>query len=255
MKTVFYESDMDVQAMINPTDAIKPIPGFPKVCISTFSKKIIDKFATHKNTEILGVLQTANGETPIYKINYEDKEFAFYLSLVGAPAAVSCMEEVIAMGAEKLIFFGSCGVLNEDAVQKRLIVPTAAVRDEGTSYHYMAPSDEIIPDGDMTGVLKKCMEQNGCLYAEGKIWTTDAIYRETRSLIHKRKQMGCIAVDMEYSALLAAAKYRNVSFIQFFYGADSLDQEEWDIRDLMDHGLSNAEVYFMLALKCGVMIA
>ena len=57
---------------------------------------------------------------------------------------------------------------------------------------------------------------------------------------------------MEYSALLAAAAYRNVPFIQFFYGADSLACGKWQPRDLTDYGLSNSEKYMALALECGL---
>lgn len=59
---------------------------------------------------------------------------------------------------------------------------------------------------------------------------------------------------MEYSALLAVAKYRNVPFVQFFYGADSLDNEVWEPRDLTDYGLSSAEKYLALALECGLTL-
>lgn len=254
MKTVFYHNHITGKALVNPTDFIKPIKNFPEVCISTFSKQIIDKFAAFDNVEVIANLLTANGEIPIYKINYGGKEFAFYLSLVGASACVSCLEEVIALGAKKFIFFGCCGILNNDIVQQNLIVPTAAIRDEGTSYHYVAPKEEITPDMELTEHLKACLNRCGYSYITGKIWTTDAIYRETLSAIAERKEAGCIAVDMEYSALLAVAQYRNIPFIQFFYGADSLDNGVWEPRDLTDYGLKNAEKYLALALECGLSL-
>ncbi len=242
-------------AIINPTDVIKPLDNFPEICISTFSKQIIDKFAALENVEVIGHLLTANGKIPIYKMKYGGKEFAFYLSLVGAPACVSCFEEIIALGAKKFVFFGSCGVLDENIVQHNIIIPTAGIRDEGTSYHYLPPSEEIFPDIELTTLLKECLENCGYSYTTGKIWTTDAIYRETRKAVKERKKSGCIAVDMEYTALLAVAKFRNVPFVQFFYGADSLDHEEWEPRDLTDYGLSNAEKYFALALECGLALS
>ena len=104
----------------------------------------------------------------------------------------------------------------------------------------------------MTAVLKKSLDRCGCPYAQGKIWTSDGIYRETMDAITERKKTGCIAVDMEYSALLAAAAYRGVKFVQFFYGADCLDNERWQPRDLTDYGLEGAEKYMALALECGM---
>lgn len=245
---------MNDNAIINPTDIIKPMDNFPEVCISTFSKQIIDTFASFEHVEIITNLLTANGENPIYKINYGGKEFAFYLSLVGAPASVSCLEEVIALGAKKFVFFGCCGVLADHMVQNKIIVPTSAIRDEGTSYHYIPSGEEITADKELTELLKICLDKCDYPYVTGKIWTTDAIYRETLSMVKKRKEAGCIAVEMEYSALLAVAKFRNVSFIQFLYGADRLHNDKWEPRDLADYGLSNAEKYLALALECGLVL-
>ena len=87
---------------------------------------------------------------------------------------------------------------------------------------------------------------------KGKTWTSDAIYRETLPAIQERRQEGCLAVEMECASMLAVAKYRNIPFIQFLYGADDLSSETWEIRDLAQYGLSNAEKYMALAFECGV---
>lgn len=254
MSTVFFKNKISTDTLFCPTDVIKPIDGFPEICVSTFSKEIIDRFASLDGSEIIAYLCTANGKYPIYQTTYGGKKIAFYLSLVGAPACVSCFEEVIAMGAKKFVFFGCCGVLGEEKVQNHMIVPTAAVRDEGTSYHYAAPQEELRPNPSSTAILKDCLAACGYSYVEGKIWTTDAIYRETIELIKERRQEGCIAVEMEYSALLAAAAYRNVPFIQFLYGADALREEEWQPNDLTDYGRSHAENYMKLAFTCGLAL-
>jgi uridine phosphorylase len=190
----------------------------------------------------------------VYKITYGGREFGLYLSLVGAPASVCGLEEVIAMGARKFVFFGSCGILNEEAVGNRLIVPTGAVRDEGTSYHYLPPSAEIEADEETTSLLKDCLTRCGCPFVTGKMWTNDAIYRETLDLVRERRDAGCIGTDMEYSALLAATRFRGVGFAQFFYGADSLDNDVWQPRDLTDYGFGNADKYMTLALEAALRL-
>lgn len=91
------------------------------------------------NTQKIADLYTANGIMPVYKIHYKDTDIAFYLSRVGAPACVIGFEEVVAMGAEKFVLFGSCGVLDDDKIKDNIIIPVSAVRDEGTSYHYLPP--------------------------------------------------------------------------------------------------------------------
>lgn len=255
MNTVFHQKELSADAFINPEDTVKAVPGFPEVCISTFSRNIIEKFAALPGVEVIACLYTANGENPVYKISYGGREFAFYLSLVGAPACVCGLEEIIAMGGKKFIFFGCAGILDDAKVQNQLIVPTGTIRDEGTSYHYY-PGDIVLePREGLSRILTDCMDTCGFPYTTGKIWTSDGIYRETRSAIKERKKDGCIAVDMEYSALLAVSQYRKVPFLQFFYGADSLDSPQWQPRDLTDYGLTHADRYMALALECGLALA
>ncbi len=241
-------------ALLNPQDTVKPVEGFPEVCISTFSKAIIDRTAALEGVKIIAHLRYAGGSIPIYQIAYGDSVFAFYLSLVGAPASVSSLEEVIAMGAKKFVFFGCCGILDDSAVQNRLIVPTGTVRGEGTSAYYISPDAQLAPTPEEDRLLRECMDRCGYPYVTGKIWTTDGIYRETADTVETRKSQGCLGVEMEYSALLAAARYRNVPLIQFFYGADSLDGPQWQPRDLTDYGLASADRYMALALECGLAL-
>lgn len=93
-----------------------------------------------KNTEKIAELYTANGAVPVYKIRYKNHPIAFYMSRVGAPACAAGFEEIVAMGAKKFVLFGSCGVLDDETLKDNIIIPVCAVRDEGTSYHYIAPS-------------------------------------------------------------------------------------------------------------------
>lgn len=254
MSTIFNKFDNAQSAFINPEDSTKKVVGFPDICVSTFSKNILDKFISMDGVVKIAAIYSANGESPVYKIRYGGKEIAFYMSLVGAPACVAGFEEVIAMGAKKFVLFGCCGVLKDNLVGSRIIVPASAVRDEGTSYHYLPASDEIEADSGSNNVLVSCLEKYNIPYVKGKVWTTDAIYRETVDKIEERKKEGCLAVDMEYSAMLAVARFRNIPFIQFLYGADSLTNDVWEPRDLSSYGLSDSERYMALAFECGLSL-
>ena len=251
--TIFQKFYEEKTALINPTDCTKPIDNFPEVCISTFSKNIIDKFISLNSVQKIAELYTANGVNPVYKINYKGKEIAFYLSLVGASACVSGLEEIIALGAKKIILFGSCGILN-DSVKDKIIIPTSAVRDEGTSYHYIPANQELSVNPEYINTLISCLDKYDCPYVTGKSWTTDGIYRETLGIINDRKAQGCITVELEFSAALAVCTFRNIPFLQFLYGADCLDNDTWDIRDLCEYGLSKAEQLMFLALECGIAL-
>ena len=153
------------------------------------------------------------------------------------------------MGARKFVFFGSCGILNEEAVGNRLIVPTGAVRDEGTSYHYLPASEEIQADPRSVGMLKSCFERLNVPCTVGKVWTSDAIYRETRSQIAARKAQGCLAVEMECAAALAVAQFREIPLFAFLFGADCLDSPSWEQRDLVDYGIKRGGRFLALALE------
>lgn len=135
-----------------------------------------------------------------------------------------------------------------------IIIPVSAVRDEGTSYHYIAPSLEIEADAHSIRILENVLTNCGYPYVKGKTWTSDAIYRETLSAIGERRQEGCLAAEMECASMLATSKYRHIPFIQFLYGADNLSSETWEIRDLMSYGLTNAEKYMVLAFECGLAL-
>ena len=215
MKTIFQRTEITEPAMFSPSDTTQKIEGFPEICVSTFSRRFFEKFVTLDNVEKIAELHSVNVDTPVYKINYKGKDIAFYQSMVGAPACVGYFEEIIAMGAKKFVLFGSCGVLNDAEVDGRIMIPVSAVRDEGTSYHYAAPSAEIEAD-------PRC------------------------------KEAGCLTVEMECASMLAASRYRNIPFIQFLFGADNLSADTWDIRDLETAGLAGTEKYMVLAFECGL---
>lgn len=187
---------------------------------------------------------------PIYKIDYNGREIAVFMSVVGAAACTVAYEEILALGLEKLIMFGTCGILDKKIEDLAIIIPTSAVRDEGTSYHYMKSSDGIVVNEKYRDDFKEILRNNNVTSVEGKVWTTDAPYREAQAKVLKRKEQGCICVDMECSAMNAVAKFRNKELFQFFYAADNLDSDEWDYRSLVNEDrLSEKEKIIHLALE------
>lgn len=244
------EFDKDKNAIVMPDFCVDKVDNFPEICVSTFSQRLIDKFSKMDGAERIGTLMSSNGIVPVYKIEYRGIPIGFFLSRVGASACVLGFENAIAMGLKKLVLFGSCGVLNREIEDGHIVIPTAAVRDEGTSYHYMLPSDEITLDESSIAAVEKTLKSLKYPYIKGKTWTTDAIYRETKTKAELRKKQGCIVVEMECSAMAAAAKFRNVKFAQFLYSADNLDCPKWEPRGLGNTELSEKEKYMALAFEC-----
>ena len=163
MNTIFQRTNISEPALFSPCDTTKQIDNFPEICVSTFSENIIQKFSSLNTTQKIAELYTANGVIPVYKIRYKDTDIAFYLSRVGAPACVVGFEEIVAMGAKKFVLFGSCGVLDDDNIKNKLIIPISAIRDEGTSYHYIAPSSEIEADPHSVKILENVLSNCGYL--------------------------------------------------------------------------------------------
>ena len=249
--SILSEFDESKTAIINPEDFVKKKEHFPEVAIATFTERIVEKAFKGKEKEIITYIY-ANTQ-PVYRLNYKGTEMAIFTSKTGAPASVVGEEAVIALGARKMVYFGSCGVLDNRIDASEIIIPTHAIRDEGTSYHYLAESDEIELNPWNIKVLIQVLEELGVPYFKGKTWTTDAIFRETRKKFEKRKEQGSIVVEMECSALAAVARFREVSFAQFLYSADNLDTAKWDPRVLGNED-TKEDVYLRIALEYALAV-
>jgi uridine phosphorylase len=111
-----------------------------------------------------------------------------------------------------------------------VIVPTGAIRDEGTSYHY-APADvAVAPHPRALAAIDDVLTAAGVPHDRGLTWTTDAFFRETAAKVARRREQGCITVEMEASAMFAAAAFRGVVYGQLLYAGDDVSADEWDHR-------------------------
>lgn len=203
----------------------------PKVdaCIMTFSYMIEEFVLANYECREIASLWSATGRTPVYGINYKGKKFAFFKTYVGAPACVATVEDTLSeLQTEKYIVFGGAGCLNKEIAHGKVMVPTEACREEGTSYHYAPASDYItVKNAD---VVAGFMQENGIPYVKGKTWTTDAIYRETVNNFERHKADGCISVEMECAALQAMCDFKGLKLYAFFTSGDLLDAPKWDTR-------------------------
>lgn len=217
-----------------------------------FSRQLLDLLAESGEIELLHpelTIGSAAGKTPIYRVKGTDIGVA--LSGIGAPAAAAELEELaVLFPVKRFVVFGSSGAL-VPLPPGALILPTAAVRDEGTSYHYVPASEEIsIPQAAR---LKEHLSGLGVPYVSGKTWTTDAFYRETEGNLQRRIAQGCICVEMECSAMQAVCAYRGQDFYSFLYSADSL-HGSWDRRILGNLEKDSRLQYFALAREIALRL-
>ena len=232
---VLEEFDKCKNATFDPEEVVDVIPNFPKIAACCFNKALFEELLNSFEHEEIARIENENNDTIVYRLNYKGVDIAFFIARVGAPALIADMEHIIVMGAEKFVVFGCCGVLDSRINDLGIIIPTAAIRDEGCSYHYVPASDEIKVNTNKKNMdlFKKIAEEHNYTYTLGKTWTTDAIYRETRDKVLKRKEAGCVCVDMECSSIFALMKFRGKEAFQFFYAADNLDSQKWDSRSLI----------------------
>lgn len=225
-------------------------------CILTFSHEI-EKFVLEKyDCKEIGAFWFATGKTPVYAFEYKGKRFAFYKTYVGAPACVATVEDTLAViNTDKYILFGGAGCLNKEIARGKVMVPTEAYRDEGTSYHYAPAADYVtVKNADVVAAF---MEEYGLPYVKGKSWTTDAFYRETIDNFEKRKADGCISVEMECAAVQAMCDFRGLDLYVFFTGGDLLDAPKWEMRLNEDKkkGTQHDVGHFRIALELAWYVA
>ena len=218
------------------------------LCIITFSKNIFDNILATYSCENIAEIEAPNGNTPIYKFAYHGKDIAFYLSAIGSTATAEFLIEANWLtGASKFIMFGSAGSLDGEKTTNKYVIPTEAYRDEGMSYHYAPPSDYIkVKNSDK---IKALFDMWNIPNIQGKIWTTDAVLRETVGQVALRKKEGCIAVEMEVAGVQAVCDFYNFELYNFLVTGDVLCEDSYDNSQLTDanHNLDKLQIALKLA--------
>lgn len=164
----------------------------------------------------------------LYMKSDNSKDIALTGPAVGAPYAVMVLETLIAWGARRVLFVGWCGAIADDLVVGNILLPTSAIIDEGTSRHYN--SGELIsrPSESLVTTMRKTMQKNATVFREGAIWTTDAVFRETREKVAAFRNRGALAVEMEMSALFTVARFRGVEMAGLLVVSDDLSELNWE---------------------------
>lgn len=224
------EADLDALGVIEP-DLVVPDADMPeRVVLCFFGDVVTEEVAPRADARRVTVLASEIGPNPVWEITVSGRRLAVLQPGVGAPLAAAFCEEVIAMGARQLIACGGAGALIPELALGHAIVVDSAVRDEGTSHHYLPAGRRIEADPEPMAALMDALDSAGLAHRIGCTWTTDAVYRETRARVDRRVDEGCLAVEMETAALLAVARYRHATLGQVLLAGDTLAGETWDDR-------------------------
>lgn len=221
------EFDPSPDAVINPS-IHPPRLGFPTRAVTCWFGDVV-----RRRTEGLDPVHQVpfeHGDHPICVIQHRGVDIALVSPGVGAPAAVTSLEVLISLGATNIIGCGGAGIVRPGFDVGHVIVPTGAVRDEGTSYHYAPPTADVTPHPRALAAIDDVLTEAGVPHDRGLTWTTDAFFRETPAKVARRREQGCITVEMEAASMFAAAAFRGAVYGQLLYAGDDVSAAEWDHR-------------------------
>jgi len=245
------EYDPNPTAIIEPAQVIGPLDDMPEHCVLCFFQNVIEQFADQGLAREIKSYPNESGRRRFYALDCGlGRPVALTHPGVGAPAAAASLEVSIALGARKFIACGGAGVLDRSIAVGHLIVPTAAIRDEGTSYHYLPAGREVAPAPKAVQAIEAVLQRNQVDYLTAKTWTTDGVFRETRAKTERRRAEGCLTVEMEAATFFAVAQFRGVHLGQILYGGDNLDADRWDRRDWMNRHTVREKLVFLAAEAC-----
>jgi uridine phosphorylase len=211
------------EAIINPVREVWEEPVAPRI-ILTF---------TLPDFRFLCRLANAAGP-PRYLWNcavqpgaWDGRPLTLVAPAIGAPYAVAVLEKLIALGAEMVLALGWCGSLHTQAPIGTVIIPEAAVSGDGTSRYYFPEEDCHNAHPELLAHLWQFLEGAGLPLCRGRVWTTDAFYRETADLIRCQQAQGVLAVEMEMAALFAVGRFRQVPVAGLLVVSDELATLTW----------------------------
>ena len=218
------EFDTEQTAVLNPTHE-NLVLQLPKKCVFTFLGEYIDEYASKTETQKVSKFVSATKHYPIYITKYKGEDVVLCQAPVGAAPAAQILDWLIGYGVREIISAGSCGAL-EKFPESTFLVPSKALRDEGTSYHYAPPSRFMEVHEKARKAIEDTILKHGMKYQEVITWSTDGFFRETKEKVAYRKSEGCAVVEMECSALAAVAKLRGAVWGCILYTADTLAHPE-----------------------------
>lgn len=222
-----FEFEESQTAVINPPMR-RRVDNFPELAVACWFGDVQRKrFA---GQDPIYRIPFEHGDHEVHVVEHLGKRIAVFNPGVGAPAAATSLEDIIGLGATKIIGCGGAGIVKQGFDVGHIIVPTGAVRDEGTSHHYQPVEVAVVPHPLAVDAIDAELSDAGVPHDKGITWTTDAIFRETPEKVARRREQGCISVEMEASAMFAVAMFRGAVYGQLLYAGDDVSAQTWDHR-------------------------
>lgn len=225
--------DQTRSAIIEPSMWHDPLDVMPTNGVITWMADAFEACLAANDHEEIYHFPIESSVLSVWRVERNDGPVALALAQVGAPISAILLETMGALGARRVVSVGSAGGLVAEHPPGTVVVPSAAIRDEGVSYHYAAPGSLAAPHSGLQSLLLASMLDNQISATTGIVWTTDAFYRETEDKVARRLAEGAIAVDMEAASLATVADFRGLEYGCAVYMADTLHSEAWDPSELV----------------------
>ena len=162
---------------------------------------------------------------------------------------VELAEEFAAMGVKCMILMTWGGILQPDLNPGDIVVIDKAIRDEGTSYHYLPPARYVEADSNLAGQLVEAIHTRGGSCSRGTTWTTDAPFSETLEEIKLYQSEGVKTVEMESAGLFTIGQVRNIPTASVIIGMDKLAEHRWQVPERLDDILHSLELVYAVSLE------
>lgn len=232
--TFFKNFDDHLKAVIEPNHEKLSFHFHSRLVYAFVPQDKIQQFIASKKHQVIGQFSSISFNPLIYEIDYQKQKLTFCQAPLGAPAATQLLDWLISYGVKKVIAVGNAGALT-DIDENMMLVPNKAIRDEGTSFHYLRPSMIVDLNSDYLKQVQTWLQNLGIRYQNVTTWTTDGFFRETVKKVQDARQLGASTVEMECAALAACAQFRKINFAHFLFTADTLanefnyDERNWGI--------------------------
>ena len=214
------------QSLMDSVRRARSVPEgqVPQLCILEFDGDFTDWLVEHG---LAGKFPSwPCFHTTMFAIEIEGLVCGIVPRTIGGPYAVLIAEQLAASGAKLIIGLTSAGRVAPDLPLPCLVVVTDAIRDEGTSFHYLPASREIsCPSTQVIGPLAEELSETGWSVRNGKVWTTDAPYRETQTQLHQWGSDAVLAVEMQAASLFAFGTARGAAVASVAMVSNAVDHE------------------------------
>lgn len=252
-----FHHDLDEPPAFTPESLIEAVrslrgagaPAIPPVCVLEFDGDLTDRLI--RDFIVRKVDGWACFHTEMFAADVDGTPCGIIPRTIGGPYAVLIAEQLIASGARAVIGLTSAGRVSPSVRIPSLVIATSAVRDEGTSYHYLPPAPSVDAPAEFARVLAREVEAVGLPVSSGQVWTTDAPYRETLGQIDHHAKAGVLAVEMQAASLFAFAAARQATVGVVAHVTNALDHEG----EAFDKGVETDEFRLFRSLcRAGIAV-